>query len=62
MTIHTKPVHLPTIDFSRFYGTAAERDGFITALARILHDHGFFYLTGHGVLCFLSSKSQKSVS
>ena len=49
MTIHTKPVHLPTIDFSRFYGTAAERDGFITALARILHDHGFFYLTGHGV-------------
>lgn len=49
MTIHTKPVHLPTIDFSRFYGTETERAGFIAELARILHDHGFFYLTGHGV-------------
>ncbi|PYE43880.1 isopenicillin N synthase-like dioxygenase [Rhizobium sp. PP-F2F-G20b] len=49
MTIHTKPVHLPTIDFSRFYGTPEERDLFITELTRVLHDHGFFYLTGHGV-------------
>ncbi|PWE54577.1 2-oxobutyrate oxidase [Metarhizobium album] len=49
MTIHTKPIHLPTIDFSRFYGGPAEREGFIKDLTRILHDHGFFYLTGHGV-------------
>jgi hypothetical protein len=49
MTIHTKPVHLPTIDFSRFYGSAEERAGFIRELTRVLHDHGFFYLTGHGV-------------
>jgi hypothetical protein len=49
MTIHTKPIHLPTIDFSRFYGSADERAGFIKELTRVLHDHGFFYLTGHGV-------------
>lgn len=49
MTIHTKPIHLPTIDFSRFYGSADERAAFIKELTRVLHDHGFFYLTGHGV-------------
>ena len=43
MTIHTKPVHLPTIDFSRFYGSADERAAFIKELTRVLHDHGFFY-------------------
>ena len=49
MTIHTKPAHLPTIDFSKFHGSAIERDAFIAGLTRVLHDHGFFYLTGHGV-------------
>ena len=34
MTIHTKPVHLPTIDFSRFYGSADERAAFIKELMR----------------------------
>ncbi len=49
MTVHTRPAILPTIDFSRFYGTPEERQDFIAALTRILHSHGFFYLTGHGV-------------
>ncbi|WP_331376089.1 isopenicillin N synthase family dioxygenase [Sinorhizobium chiapasense] len=49
MTIHTKPTQLPTIDFSRFYGSADQRAAFIGELTRVLHDHGFFYLTGHGV-------------
>lgn len=35
--------------FSRFYGGPAEREGFVRELTRVLHDHGFFYLTGHGV-------------
>lgn len=49
MTIHTKLAQLPTIDFSRFYGDASERAEFIKELTHVLHHHGFFYLTGHGV-------------
>ncbi|MGH6861667.1 MAG: isopenicillin N synthase family dioxygenase [Phyllobacterium sp.] len=45
----TIPVHPPTIDFSHFYGDAVERERFIRELTHVLHDHGFFYLTGHGV-------------
>ncbi len=36
-------------DISRFHGPAQERQAFIDDLKVILHDHGFFYLTGHGV-------------
>lgn len=49
MTIHTLPVHLPLIDISRFHAGTAERERFIADLRKTLHDHGFFYLTGHGV-------------
>ena len=49
MSIHSLPVHLPVLDFSRFHGTPAERKSFIADLQRTLYDHGFFYLTGHGV-------------
>ncbi|MBB4092134.1 isopenicillin N synthase family oxygenase [Ochrobactrum pecoris] len=49
MTIHTTPINLPLLDLSRFNGTAEERSNFIEELRRTLHDHGFFYLTGHGV-------------
>ena len=50
MTIHTTPVAaLPTLDFSRFAGGADERAAFVRELTSVLHDHGFFYLTGHGV-------------
>ncbi len=49
MTITRAPTHLPTIDFSQFYGDADDRSKFIRTLTRTLHDHGFFYLTGHGV-------------
>lgn len=49
MTIHTQATQLPLIDFSRFHGSEQERAQFIAELRRTLHDHGFFYLTGHGV-------------
>ena len=51
MTVHTNPVHasLPTIDMSRFHASKAERESFAAELRGILHDHGFFYLIGHGV-------------
>lgn len=51
MTLHSHPVQtqLPTLDFSRFHGTPSERDAFVADLRETLHDHGFFYLTGHGV-------------
>lgn len=38
---------LPTIDLSRFAG--AQRSEFLDELRALLHDFGFFYLTGHGV-------------
>lgn len=40
---------LPTVDLSRFHGSPDERAAFVANLREILHDHGFFYLTGHGV-------------
>lgn len=40
---------LPTIDLSHFHGSAPERQDFLDALQSVLHEHGFFYLTGHGV-------------
>ncbi len=51
MTVHTSPVqtNLPNIDFSRFHGSPEERSDVVAELRKTLHDHGFFYLTGHGV-------------
>ncbi len=53
MTIHATPVEnavsLPTLDFSRFHGSQDERIAFVEELREVLHGHGFFYLTGHGV-------------
>ncbi len=41
--------HLPFVDISQFHAGPAARERFIADLTRVLHDHGFFYLTGHGV-------------
>lgn len=49
MTAHSHPFNLPLLDISRYNGTPEERANFIDELRRTLHDHGFFYLTGHGV-------------
>lgn len=53
MTIDSAAVEtetsLPTLDISRFHGTAEEREAFIAELRKVLYDHGFFYLKGHGV-------------
>lgn len=49
MTIHTLATQLPFVDISRFNAGPEERVRFIADLRRILHGHGFFYLTGHGV-------------
>lgn len=49
MTYQPASVTLPFVDISRFRGPAEERARFIDELRRILYDHGFFYLTGHGV-------------
>ncbi len=49
MSIHPLPTHLPFIDISRFHAGAQERARFVGELRQTLHDHGFFYLTGHGV-------------
>ena len=38
---------LPTLDLSRFH--SEERGSFVAELRHILHEHGFFYLVGHGV-------------
>ena len=43
------PTALPTLDISLFHAGPAERATFIARLREVLHDHGFFYLTGHGV-------------
>ena len=48
MTV-SETANLPVLDASRFHGTPTERAAFIAELRGILHDHGFFYLTGHGV-------------
>ncbi|WP_377298661.1 isopenicillin N synthase family dioxygenase [Rhizobium sp. SGZ-381] len=49
MTIHAQTSHLPFVDISRFSKGPEERARFVAELRAILHDHGFFYLTGHGV-------------
>jgi isopenicillin N synthase-like dioxygenase len=49
LPLHPAQAHLPTLDFSRFHGTQSERAAFVGDLRQTLHDHGFFYLTGHGV-------------
>lgn len=61
MTIHADPTHasplqanpvpgsLPIVDLSRFHGSESERAAYVAELRTVLHDHGFFYLTGHGV-------------
>ncbi len=49
MTIHPGAIDLPIVDLARFAAAGAERDAFLADLRRILHDHGFFYLSGHGV-------------
>ena len=41
--------HLPKVDLSGFYASGRHRAAFLADLRRILHEHGFFYLTGHGV-------------
>lgn len=40
---------LPTVDISRLKGNTEERTRFAEDLRDILHEHGFFYLAGHGV-------------
>ncbi|NTI78681.1 isopenicillin N synthase family dioxygenase [Rhizobium rhizogenes] len=53
MTIHTQAaetrISLPTLDLSRFYASPEERTAFVAELRKVLHEHGFFYLKGHGV-------------
>ncbi|MFB9948462.1 isopenicillin N synthase family dioxygenase [Rhizobium puerariae] len=53
MTIHATPVEteasLPVLDLSRFRASPGERQAFVAELRTVLHDHGFFYLRGHGV-------------
>lgn len=49
MTIHTGTRSLPVVDLARFSAPPADRDAFLTELRQVLHDHGFFYLVGHGV-------------
>lgn len=53
MTIDSAAVEtetsLPTLDISRFHGTAEGREAFIAELRKVLYNHGFFYLKGHGV-------------
>lgn len=49
MTVHSITTNLPVVDISRFHAGVEERARFVEELRRILHDHGFFYLTGHGV-------------
>jgi isopenicillin N synthase-like dioxygenase len=41
--------NLPLLDFAQFYGAQDQRTAFINNLRQTLYDHGFFYLTGHGV-------------
>jgi isopenicillin N synthase-like dioxygenase len=49
MTIHSGVIDLPIVDLSRFTAGGETRVRFLAELRRVLHDHGFFYLTGHGV-------------
>ncbi len=49
MPDHAGAADLPTVDLSGFDDSGRERAVFLADLRRILHEHGFFYLTGHGV-------------
>lgn len=49
MTVHPGVIDLPIVDLSRFAASGPEREAFLKNLRRVLHDAGFFYLTGHGV-------------
>lgn len=49
MTVHAGSIALPIVDLTRFTADGADRAAFLADLRRILHDHGFFYLSGHGV-------------
>lgn len=40
---------LPIFDISLLDGTSQERAGVVSRLREVIHQHGFFYLTGHGV-------------
>nr|WP_260928558.1 2-oxoglutarate and iron-dependent oxygenase domain-containing protein [Novosphingobium sp. 9] len=40
---------LPIIDLSMMHKIGSEREMFIKHLRNVLHHHGFFYLSGHGV-------------
>ena len=42
-------INLPEVDLSGFHASGRDRAAFLADLRQILHDHGFFYLTGHGV-------------
>ena len=42
-------IDLPKVDLSGFHASGQDRATFLADLRRILHDHGFFYLTGHRV-------------
>ncbi len=41
--------HLPVLDLAAYYGADHERVPFLESLRAALHEHGFFYLRGHGV-------------
>jgi len=43
------PTTLPVLDVSRFHAGPEARAAFVDELRSVLHDHGFFYLSGHGV-------------
>jgi len=47
--LENKYTNLPILDISRMYGTPEERATVASDLRNILHEHGFFYLAGHGV-------------
>ena len=44
-----RAIDLPKVDLSDFHASGQDRAAFLADLRRILHDNGFFYLTGHGV-------------
>lgn len=46
---HRAEASLPVVDISRLGGGDDDRALFAADLRRILYDHGFFYLSGHGV-------------
>ncbi len=42
-------IDLPKVALSGFHASGRDRAAFLAELRCILHEHGFFYLTGHGV-------------